>query len=695
MRLFLMMVLLVPFNALAAIPAHVQDAVGSTTTSGGSSSQAQAIYGSNTTAGAGHSQVCVVAVVQTSNGFPVFSISDTAGDYFAPRGYGNNGAPGTRSLEAWYVNTNVGGANTVTVQITSGPTGALNLHCSEWSGGSLYDFEFMGNITMINNQNPFVVPTVTTSSSNTAVILYGYSQQNATVSYSATGYTAGAIAVESSHGSSLGILYTGQSTSGTFSPSMSSGGGGIDAVFGLSVRSIQPALGVVEYGYASISSVAASLTCQLPALPPAGSMLHVKTWSGSYDDTISGNQYTPQLASNIGGETFVTVPNSIRNSSADGIVHFLHLNAAGTENQFTISAYGGGGFTQKYDLMCEAVVGVSKTAPIWSSTVGPLSNSSTTVPTGDIQVPAGNYLILSSLGDFIPNGYTASGGYNPVWVGQDIGTNYLLAEWSRVVSISSLTTYSNTATTSGSSSQAYADIVAFGVASNIGPRVIQVNNNGGAVGSTNTVTQSQVPVTIGDIVLVSAAWPGTGVTPTITESLGNTPTLLCGGTVADYYGIWEIPITIGGIEQVTVDPINVTAALAFEVAYTGAIDRFACNEAPGTSIGSGSIITRNPEDYVLAIGTWANPATCGTSGDLVFSGSNPPYIYRIGTTSHCGDSFSFDQYPHAIGTFSSDWTTGVTGTNAAGIFAFIPTLLPPGASVTKGASITKGSSVQP
>jgi len=691
-----LLTLAVLWNAIALLaqsPAHVQDAVGSTTTAGGSSSQAEAIYGTNTTAGVGHSQLCVVSIWQTSNGYPTFSISDTAGDSFAPRGFANNGAPGTRSIEAWEVNTNAGGANTVTVAVTAGPTGALDLHCSEWSGTASYAFEFMGQVSLINNQNPFTVPTIYAQTLTTTVVLYGYSQQASTVTYSATGYAAGAVASETSHGSSLGMLYAAQAATGSFSPQISGIGNGVDGVVGMALRSINPTFGPVEWGFVtSLGSSVSSLSCTLPATAPAGSLLHVKTWSGNYVDSIGGNAFTPQLTSNVGGQTFITIPNSIRNTSADGIVHFLHVNATGAENSFTVAAYGGG--TQRYDAFCDVIVGVSTSFPLWQSTVGPLT-SGTSTPTTTVQVPAGTYWVLSSFGDFNLETGTPTSGFNPVWQSQNAGANYLDQEWGEAVTISTTTSFSNTITTGSNTNQSYADIALFGVATNLGPRVIQVNNNGGSSGSTNTVTQSQVPVTVGNTVLIAAAWPGTGVTPSVTENLGNAVTLLCGGTSSDYYGIWKIAIMTGGIETVNVNPINVTAALAFEVGYTGAIDASVCNETAGTSVNSGNITTTDPQDYILAIGTWANPATCGTGGGLTFSGSQPPYIYRIGSTSHCGAAFSFDQYPHATGTFNSAWTTSVTGTNGAGIFAFKPTQLPSGLFLSPGTFLAPQTAAQP
>lgn len=663
-RLIVLLLILVtaPALAMAAPPAFVQ--YGSGSTGGTTGTSLTATSSSSTNMAAGHGIAIALGAFGTIP--TVSSISTPASDVIAPLGCGN--ADGDLFLCVFYIDSAIGGDDAVSATLSTSVNATMVW--GEYSGVSNYILDFSAPPSLILNQNPFVIGPNAIRSPNTTYIGFGWSQQGSTTTYSASGYTARGVATETGHGSSLGLLDSPGGPSCSYqtacTPTLSITGTShsVDGAIFLAFRSINPPVGTLQWAFCSSgSSSVTSLACPLPAAMTVGHMLIVDIYAGNDEDN-GGNAFNP--VPSAGSDTFVAAPAVQR--GAFGHVIFYVPAVGGGETSVTVNPYTGGS-SQVIEIYAAEVTGVVGTSPVYNGTRSQvLSGSIGTLPTSPFSTPVNNYFLFSSIGDLNANPYTGTAGYNSVWT--NTGAQYIRQTWEEVASSGG--TQQNSPALSGTANQASAFLLAFAMSSpNLGTRVIQVANNGGSSGTTQTTPQTFAPVSIGNEVILYATWAGAASTPILTESLGNTFSVLCGGTSSDFYGLWIAPVTNAGIESVVVNPTSQTSAYIQEVAGIDHVDASTCAaNSSASSIAAASVTTSNAGDYVEGFA-----GTSGACGPPALSDPAPPWVYRDGSSGHCANTNEVDQLPGVTGAYGVTWTTGSNSQLSSAMLALYPSVL--------------------
>jgi hypothetical protein len=598
----------------------------------------------------------VFVVGAFASGYQGLSIADTAGNAFVlqPAGCGFDG--GARILCLYIVYSSIGGADTITVTDTGGGSNRVGLAATEYIGAAAYPLDQWTYNTMQYFSSSITTNSATSVTSNDIAVAVGFAGNNSgtNASYSASGFTLEASSVSSDTRASIGLLDKTVATAGSANAVVN--GTEIDGVGFVLLRTVLPTMGNIQT-YSCKTTSGASLACSLPQTATTTDAGIAYTFGSAADDV--DYNYMLQI-SGLCSVPWKIAPFAYYGAPPGGqIVWYCTALSAGTT--VTAAEYTPGHGNQQIDVEITEVRGIANSTPLvmmptWSS-----SNGITTVADSITITGAGNFYLYNVFGDQYGSSTYSNSGTALIAHGIAVG-NYVKQLNDSVVTAG---TYTQTVTSTSAQEYSINIMVAFAANIQTGSQIVQISNGGGTAGSGETVRPMTIPVQTGNTLINISGWQsGASSFAGPTDSLGNTWTLICGGT-ANYYGVWKATVAAGGSDIITTNPSSVTTSTKlFEISGVTGVDASTCSQLTGTSISPNQITTTNATDLLISFAQ--NSGACNPPNISLANSGN--WTSVGGSGSHCAQGGEAVQFVTSAGTYGNAATSASSSTMNAGIF---------------------------
>jgi len=422
---------------------------------------------------------------------------------------------------------------------------------------------------------------------------------------------------------------------------------------------IANATGYVQDVHATASGVAtATITITLTA----GNMAILDMWNSN-----SGSTATPTITDNQ-GDVFVSSPYSIIGLPPGISLVYYCPNVHGGSTTISLGSNGAG--TLNWDMVATEVNGMANHSPIFFASYG-FNQTSNSMASDSLTLPAGTYYIYSHAGDLTSGStYTGTAGFTQRAY---TGNSYVRAVFDQTTTIGSPTTFTNTITSTGTyGGSSTSMLLAFSTAPNITSRLLQIGGGGTLLGQSTATAYMPSSVTNGNALLAFCNF-NAQVAAGITDTIGNTWTLVDGGTSSDTFATYVTFLTSSGSDVVQCNAASSPSLQVLELAGVSAIDKHAAAGQGGTtntSVTTASVTTTSTNE-ILAF--FAGSQTgCNTQG-IGWVATNFTWVGEMG--AHCSQSVSLQQFSASTGSFSVTANTSPSaGWIAASLVTFKPAL---------------------